>query len=326
MNFRHFWAGLIACALAVFPGVADAGGKMRASAAKMHRQTVKFPSYKMIKVRAVEPNGGRIDEDLTQVPLLRSQAVLVLNKETGDIIYSKNADQVQPIASITKLMTAVTVLDSAAALDEVIRIEAEDMDFLRRTKSRLRLGEVLRRSDLLRLALMASENRAAAALGRSHPGGLSEFVAAMNHKAAELGMSDSRFADPTGLSSDNVSSPRDLAKLVAAAAQYPLLREYSTTPSVMLTQLDTGREIRFVNTNVLVRNGEWEINLSKTGYISESGQCLVMDAKISGTPMVIVLLDSVGRMSRIADANRLRKWLENSERVLSLPRNDASAT
>jgi D-alanyl-D-alanine endopeptidase (penicillin-binding protein 7) len=236
--------------------------------------------------------------------------VLIVDAETGEVLYDKNAAAVVPIASITKLMTAIVVLDAGLPLDEPIAITRDDLMNTRsaRTFTPLDRGMTLTRDDLLRLALMASENRAAAALGRTYPGGLEAFVQAMNETAAEFGMNDTRFVEPTGLSSENVSSAADLAKLVIAARDYPLIREYSTTPSadVRLGK----RNVRFVNTNGLVRNSGWEIAISKTGFIRQAGRCLVMQANMSARKVVIVLLDSVGKYTRVGDAMRIRKWLE----------------
>jgi D-alanyl-D-alanine endopeptidase (penicillin-binding protein 7) len=243
-------------------------------------------------------------------PKLKSSAVLIVDAETGEVLYDKNAAAVVPIASITKLMTAIVVLDAGLPLDELVTITRDDLANTRsaRTYTPLDRGMTLTRDDLLRLALMASENRAAAALGRTYPGGLEAFVQAMNETAAEFGMVDTRFVEPTGLSSENVSSAADLAKLVIAARDYPLIREYSTAPSadVRLGK----RNVRFVNTNGLVRNAGWEIAISKTGFIRQAGRCLVMQANMSARKVVIVLLDSVGKYTRVGDAMRIRKWLE----------------
>ena len=248
---------------------------------------------------------------------LRSNAVMVFDQSTGESVYSKNVNMVQPIASITKLMTAMVVLEANQDMTEPITIDQSDIDILKNTRSRLAVGSVVRRADLMRLALMASENRAAAAMGRSYPGGKEAFVTRMNEQAATLGLTQTHFADSTGLSSLNVSTPTDLAKLVQAAYQHPQIREYSTTPGVLLTMPDTGRSLSYNNTNLLVKNEGWHIGLSKTGFINESGQCLVMQAYIGARPFVIVLLDAWGKYSRIADANRIKKWLET--RVTSAP-------
>ncbi|HEY7744110.1 MAG TPA: D-alanyl-D-alanine endopeptidase [Burkholderiales bacterium] len=242
---------------------------------------------------------------------LKSNSALVLDQTGQRVLYAKNVDWVVPIASITKLMTALVVLDSGLPLDELIKITHDDRDGLKGTRSRLSVGMSVSRDDLLRLALMASENRAAAALTRAYPGGTAAFVAAMNRKAAELGMWRSRFVDGTGLSHGNVSNAQDLARLVGAAHRHPLIREY-TTDTEHTVQLPRGRTMRFTNSNRLVRNAGWDIGLSKTGYISEAGRCLVMQAQIAETPVVIVLLDSWGQMTRIGDANRIKKWMEST--------------
>jgi serine-type D-Ala-D-Ala endopeptidase (penicillin-binding protein 7) len=243
---------------------------------------------------------------------LKSAGVLVLDPTTGQTLYAKNADEVTPIASITKIMTAMVVLDAKLALEEPIQITTEDIDLLKNTRSRLPIGSHFRRDDLMRLALMASDNRAASALGRNYPGGLPAFVEAMNLKSRTLGLTHTRFVDSSGLAPGNVSSAGDLGKLVAAASGYDLIREYSTTEAVNVTLPDSKRKLSFVNTNRLVRGSDWQIGLSKTGYISESGMCLVMQAMIANQPVVIVLLDSWGRLTRIGDANRIKKWLEKN--------------
>ena len=243
-----------------------------------------------------------------KVVLLRSSSVLVQDAETGEVVYNKNGDAVVPIASITKLMTAMVILDRGLDLDQRIVLSREDVDAIKGTRSRLQTGSVLTRNELLLLALMASENRAAAALGRTYPGGIPAFVTAMNENG--LRMTDSRFVEPTGLSPANVSSPRDLAKLVRAAHSYPAIREYSTRDKATVKAFN--RPLHFRNTNGLVRNSHWEIELSKTGYISEAGRCLVMHVRVASKDLIVVLLDSWGKQSRIGDAQRLRKWLETA--------------
>ena len=245
-------------------------------------------------------------------PILQSSSVLVLDPATGQTLYSKNADHVAPIASITKLMTAMVVLDAKLAMDEPIEISTQDIDLVKNTSSRLPIGSHFRRDDLMRLALMASDNRAASALGRNYPGGLPAFVDAMNAKAKALGLTQTHYVDSSGLSPGNVSSAQDLGKIVTAASRYEVIKEYSTTRAVNVTLPDSKRKMTFVNTNGLVRASDWNIGLSKTGYISEAGKCLVMQAMISNQPIVIVLLDSWGRLTRIGDANRIRKWLEKN--------------
>ncbi len=244
--------------------------------------------------------------------LLRSGAALVLDQETHEVLYSKNPDAILPIASLSKLMTAMVVSETRQPLDEVLTITSDDIDTEKNTHSRLTPGTQLTRGVMLHLALMSSENRAANALGRNYPGGLPAFVAAMNAKARELGMNDTRYVEPTGLSSRNQSSARDLAVLVNAAHQIPLLREYSTTPSL---DVELGRrQVQFHTTDRLVSSPAWDIGLQKTGFINEAGQCLVMQAQIAGRKLIMVLLDSAGKYSRIADAERIRKWVTTSAR------------
>lgn len=246
------------------------------------------------------------------VPKLRSAIALIYDESTHRPLYSKNSDTVAPIASITKLMTAMVVLDAQLPLDERISVDVADMDRLKGTHSRLRVGTTFTRSELLKLALMASENRAASALARTYPGGKVAAIAAMNAKARELGMDNTYFRDPTGLNSDNVSTARELVTMVAAAQNYALIRQYTTTASHSVDGR-RGRELRFNNTNPLVRNASWDIDVSKTGFINEAGRCLVMAAKINQRPVIIVLLDSWGKNTRVGDANRIRKWMENAK-------------
>jgi serine-type D-Ala-D-Ala endopeptidase (penicillin-binding protein 7) len=247
---------------------------------------------------------------------LESANAFVFDAAANTPVYSKAADTVTSIASLTKLMTAMVTLDGGQPLDERISIGIEDIDFLKGSSSRLRLGAELPRQEMLRLALMSSENRASSSLARHYPGGTSAFVSAMNAKAQLLGLEHTRFSDPTGLSPQNVSTAGDLARLVAAAAQYPLIREYSTTQSHFVSIEPTGQVVGFNNTNALVKSAQWDIQLSKTGYIREAGRCLVMVTNIASKPFVIVLLDSFGRYSRIGDAARVKHWLETGE---SLP-------
>ena len=266
---------------------------------------------KTAKVRSAKA-ATVVDFDKDGDPILHSSSVLVLDPASGQTLYSKNADHVHPIASITKVMTAMVVLDAKLSLDDPIEITTEDIDLLKNTGSRLPIGSHFRRDDLLRLALMASDNRAASAPGRNYPGGLPAFVGAMNAKAKTLGLTQTHYVDSSGLSPGNVSSPQDLGKLVTAASQYPLIKEYSTTRAVNVTLPDSKKKMTFVNTNGLVRGSDWNIGLSKTGYISEAGKCLVMQAMIANQPIVIVLLDSWGRLTRIGDANRIKRWLEKN--------------
>ncbi|KND58226.1 Murein-DD-endopeptidase [Candidatus Paraburkholderia schumanniana] len=239
---------------------------------------------------------------------LRSSVAYVVNQNTPETLFDKNSRAVVPIASITKLMTAMVVLDSHMPLTDEITVTDEDRDYEKFTGSRLAVGSVLNREDMLHIALMASENRAAAALSRYYPGGRPAFIAAMNAKAKSLGMTDTYFENSTGLTSQNVSSARDLVKMVNAAYQYPLIRKFSTDRSY---DVFTGkRSLAYRSTNALVRNASWDIGLQKTGFINEAGECLVMQATIHGRPVVMVLLDSYGKYSRFADAGRLRSYLD----------------
>ena len=244
-------------------------------------------------------------------PLLRSASVLITDGN-GNMIYGKNTAQVMPIASITKLMTAMVVLDANLDMDEKITISSADRDTLRLTGSRLAYGAVLSRREALQLALMSSENRAASALGRTFPGGMAAFVLAMNDKAAELGLKDSHFADPAGLRAENVSTAADLARLLTAASGYPGIRKATTQLSMDVYPYPKRGPLHYVNTNRLLKNETWEIGLSKTGYINEAGRCLVMQANIDGKPVFIVLLNSFGKLTPFGDSNRLRQWLLSS--------------
>ena len=239
---------------------------------------------------------------------LKSSVAYVIDQDTNEVLVSKNDQAVLPIASITKLMTGVVISEAKLSMDESITITQDDVDTEKGSSSRLKVGTTLTRGELLHLSLMASENRAAHALGRTYPGGLQAFVDLMNAKAAALGMRDTRYIEPTGLSSKNQSSAKDLATLVSLAYQDPILRELSTSPS---HQVEVGKHtLNYKTTNRLIKNPNWDIGLQKTGYISEAGQCLVMQAKIAGRKLILVFLDSAGKLSRIADAERVRKWVE----------------
>lgn len=239
---------------------------------------------------------------------LRSSSALVLDQQTGEMIFQKHPENVLPIASITKLTTAMVILDAQLNLDEAITIEQEDVDVLRHSKSRLPVGTQLSRGEALQLALMSSENRAAHALGRTYPQGLGSFIAAMNAKTQSLGLKETHFVDPTGLSNENVSSAKDLARMVEAAYQYPQIRDFTTSDEATIS--GKRRPITFHNTNRLVRSPQWQIGLSKTGFIEEAGRCLVMQASVAQRSVVIVLLDSVGKLTRFGDANRIKQWME----------------
>ncbi|MEO8411872.1 MAG: D-alanyl-D-alanine endopeptidase, partial [Propionivibrio sp.] len=244
----------------------------------------------------------------TQSLAVQSSAALVVEQTGGVPLYQKNADIVAPIASITKLMTAMVVLDGAPNLQAPITISEDDIDTLRGSRSRLYVGAVVSREVALLLALMSSENRAASALARYYPGGMAAFVVAMNIKAQALGLRATRFEDPTGLDSNNVSTAHDLAKMVVAASRYPLIREFTTTPEATVVVGD--REMAYRNTNPLVKSSAWDVGLSKTGYIQEAGKCLVMQARVAQKTVIIVLLDSAGKLTRVGDANRIKRWME----------------
>lgn len=299
-----------------------------ALAAKKHHKAAAAAPKKAVKKAAVAPAKLSHASAVRKVSLqsfepgrlaLYSASALVIDQNTGQAIVDKHSDAVTPIASISKLMTAMVVLDAKLDLQEVIAITDEDVDGLKGTRSRLPVGTTMTRETAMLLALMSSENRAANALGRHYPGGLPAFVAAMNQKARSLGMTSTSFQEPTGLSSNNVSTAQDLAKMVTAAARYPEIRNFSTTPEARLEV--NGRIRDFGTTNPLVRSDNWEIGVSKTGYISEAGRCLVMQARVADKPVIIVLLDSNGKMTRVGDANRIKRWMESA----SLPHDRKSA-
>jgi len=245
---------------------------------------------------------------LTGSPDLRSASALVIDAE-GNVIYGKDVDAVRPIASITKLMTAMVILDSNLDLQEKITVTKADRDLVQLTGSRLEYGASLSRREMILVAIMSSENRAAAALGRTWPGGLTQFVAQMNKKAGQLGMSQSHFADPAGLKVENTSTASDLAKMATAAYDFPLIREASTTRRLEVRPYAKRGPLVYGNTNRLLKNESWDIALSKTGYINEAGRCLVMRANIEGEAVSIVLLNSFGKLTPFGDSNRLRKWM-----------------
>lgn len=278
--------------------------------AKAKAQTpVRKRATKAAVVVPAKPSFGQLAGlQHTDDPLsLKSSVALVMDQDTEEVLLAKNDNAVLPIASITKLMTALVVTEAQLPLDEVLTVTQDDVDTEKGSRSRLQVGTRLTRGEMLHLALMSSENRAAHALGRHYPGGLAAFVTAMNAKAQLLGMQDTRYVEPTGLSSQNQSSAHDLARLVKTAYTVPLIRELSTSES---TTVRVGRrETAFGTTNGLVRSPAWDIGLQKTGYISEAGQCLVMQAHMAGRRLVMVFLDSAGKYSRIGDAERVRKWL-----------------
>ena len=250
--------------------------------------------------------------NLTRDPLaLASNVALVMDQSDATVLFEKNANVTLPIASITKLMTALVVIESHQDMNEILEVTSDDIDREKNSSSRLRVGSRLSRANMLHIALMSSENRAASALGRHYPGGLPAFVEAMNAKARELGMNGTHYVDSTGLSSRNVATARDLARLVMHAARHPILCQYSTDTKYVVEP--GGRALQYANSNRLVNNPDWEIGLQKTGYISEAGRCLVMQANINGRPIVMIFLDSKGKYSRLGDARRIRDWLEETQ-------------
>jgi serine-type D-Ala-D-Ala endopeptidase (penicillin-binding protein 7) len=270
------------------------------------------PRKSVVYVDAAHPSFGQLYglHDTGDPLELKSSVALVVDQDTDQVLFSKNPQAVLPIASITKLMTALVVTEAQLPLDEVLTVSQDDVDTEKGSRSRLTVGTHLSRGDMLHLALMASENRAANALGRHYPGGLPAFVEAMNQKAAELGMADTHYVEPTGLSSKNQSSAHDLTLLVKAAYEHPIIRDLSTSREARVAV--GKRQLQFHSTNGLVRNPSWDIGLQKTGYISEAGRCLVMQAQLAGRRLIMVLLDSAGKYSRIGDAERIRKWLLHS--------------
>jgi len=287
-----------------------AASEQRTTIKKTKRTLAKASPKRLAKAPPPRPSYGQLAglhstaDDLD----LKSSVAYVIDQDTNEVLLSKNDQAVLPIASITKLMTGVVISEAKLSLDEPITITQDDVDTEKGSSSRLKVGTSLTRGELLHLALMASENRAAHALGRTYPGGLQAFVDLMNAKASSLGMRDTRYIEPTGLSSKNQSSAKDLATLVSFAYQDSMLRELSTSPSY---QVEVGKHtLNYKTTNRLIKNPNWDIGLQKTGYISEAGQCLVMQAKIAGRKLIMVFLDSAGKLSRIADAERVRRWVE----------------
>ncbi len=250
---------------------------------------------------------------INRVPRLGSAAVLVKDMRSGELLLTKQADASMPIASITKLMTAMVVLDAHLDMDEIITIQEADKDTVRHSHSRLPIGTRLTRREALLVALMASENRAARALGRTYPGGTIALVRAMNEKAIALRLFDTRFEDPAGLSDGNISSAKDLGHLMEKVLNYPLICAYTTQSDAAI---QSGRkQLHFGNTNALVHNARWDIGLSKTGYIEEAGRCLVMQTRMAHRPILLVLLNSVGKNTRLADASRIKQWMEGDKPV-----------
>lgn len=284
------------------------------------RRAVRMTAVRVApRVEAARPSFGQLYglHDTADALELKSSVALVMDQDTNEVLVSKNSQAVLPIASITKLMTALVVTEAGLSHDEVLTVTEDDIDTEKGSRSRLKVGTQLTRGEMLHLALMSSENRAAHALGRHYPGGLDSFVAAMNRKARELRMDDTHFNDPTGLSSQNQSSARDLATLVKAAYRYQIIRELSTSPEYAVAVGD--HQLQYRTTNNLVLNPLWEIGLQKTGYIAEAGRCLVMQAKLAGRKLIMVFLDSAGKYSRQGDAERVRRWLTETMPVSAVP-------
>jgi len=295
----------LSCAVPTF-----AAPEQRITIKKSKRTLAKARPKRLAKVVPTKPSFGQLAglhstaDDLD----LKSSVAYVIDQDTNEVLLSKNDQAILPIASITKLMTGVVLSEAKLSMEESITITQDDVDTEKGSSSRLKVGTTLTRGELLHLSLMASENRAAHAIGRTYPGGLNAFVDLMNAKATSLGMRDTRYIEPTGLSSRNQSSAKDLATLVSFAYQDPILRELSTSPSY---QVEVGKHtLNYKTTNRLIKNPNWDIGLQKTGYISEAGQCLVMQAKIAGRKLIMVFLDSAGKLSRITDAERVRRWVE----------------
>jgi D-alanyl-D-alanine endopeptidase (penicillin-binding protein 7) len=284
----------------------------KVASTKIHART-KLADNNAYKVEKVNFNMSPSEPSVMSMPSLASAKAMIVNQATGEVLYAKNTEAATPIASVTKLMTAMVMLDAHLPMDEYLTVSDEDIDTLKGTHSRLQVGTTLTRAEFLHLAIMSSENRAASVLGRNYPGGLYAFAQAMNRKATTLGMTHSRFVDPTGLNSDNVSTAEDLVKMVKAAYTYPQIRQVSTSAAQEFAIAGYRNPVEFHNTNVLVRetSDSWTIGLSKTGFINEAGRCLVMQAEIAGQPVIIVLLDSASKNQRIGDAQRVRKWIEN---------------
>jgi serine-type D-Ala-D-Ala endopeptidase (penicillin-binding protein 7) len=309
----RWWVALLALFMFLAPleGFAAKPQAKTASAASKRKQSAQAKS---VATKSVAKAPARValpeplPADPTKLPLKASVA-LVIDAETDEVLLGKNDGDVRPIASLTKLMTGLVVSEARLPLDERITIAGEDVDRLKFSSSRLQVGTVLTRREALHLALMSSENRASHALARTYPGGVSAFVSAMNNKARQLGMLQTRYVDPTGLSSRNQSSARDLAMLAEAAYTHPLMRQYSTSRGYEVEAAD-GRELTYVNSNRLVREGAWKIGLQKTGFINEAGQCLLVQAQVKGRNLIMVFLDSASKVTRIRDAETVRRWID----------------
>lgn len=272
-------------------------------------QMIQFVLLSLVFMASIASAGNRLS--------VQSASAIVIDQLTGNIIYEKNSQKIVPIASVTKLMTAMVLLDSKPLMNKMLTIAAEDVDNFKHSRSRLSVGTSMTVHEMLRLALMSSENRAASALSRNYPGGKRAFINAMNRKALVLGLNHTRFRDPTGLYAENSSSARDLAKMVAAAARYPLIREFTTTQQHY--QQVGKRSLVFNNTNPLVKNPKWKIGVSKTGYINEAGKCLVMQSWFEERPTIIVLLNAPGKLTPVGDSQRIKEWLaHNSKSILAL--------
>lgn len=321
---RSTWTGLLhsMAIAAMLASLAPAGAEAATHKHRVHktvyvkrhavRYAVHHPRSVVLKSAVADPSFGAGLESHDDLGL-RANVALVVDQDTNQVLFSKNDSAVLPIASLTKLMTGLLISEAKLPMDEMITITQDDVDTEKFTSSRLRVGASLSRGELMHLALMASENRAAHALGRTYPGGLGAFVEAMNAKAKLLGMNDTHYVEPTGLSFHNQSSAKDLATLVGTAYQDPLLRELTTSPE---HEVVVGRRtLQYHTTNRLVKSPDWTIGLQKTGYIREAGQCMVMQAKIAGRKLIMVLLDSTGHLGRILDAERVRKWVESNPNV-----------
>ncbi len=334
MSFKNFVSGLVILTTVGLPFSPESFAAKKHKTVRPHhnhvvQQTSAEKKHKLAKLKKLNtakmqrraPSALRrvsldytpdLDNNDPAHLVLRSAAAMVMKQRNGEILYKKNANIRTPIASITKLMTAMVTLDANLSMTQLITVIDDDVDTLRNSSSRLRVGSTLTREELLHLALMSSENRAAAALARTYPAGRAAFIKAMNRKAHDLGMTNSRFYDSTGLDGHNSSTAEDLAKMVYAAYQYSTIREFSTGQERIVTVNGKTKDfpVVFHNTNMLIYNKDWQIGLSKTGYINEAGRCLVMQTTIQNEPIIIVLLDSTGKYSRIGDANRIRKWIE----------------
>ncbi|MDP3872818.1 MAG: D-alanyl-D-alanine endopeptidase [Methyloversatilis sp.] len=305
----------------------EAAGNTSAAQSSSKKKVAKATQSKRIKQASIKKASRKSvaaapraphepDFDALGLPNVKSASVLVQDQISGEVLFERNSDAVVPIASITKLMTGLIVVEAGLDMNEMLTVTDDDVDYVKHSSSRLKVGASLTRAQMLHIALMSSENRAASALGRHFPGGLTSFVEAMNAKALQLGMTDTRYVDSSGLSSQNVSTARDLAKLVMVAHQQPLLRQYSTDPKSVVSTTN-GRPMHFSNTNHFVANPAWDIGLQKTGFINEAGRCLVMQAMIQGRAVIMVFLDAKGKNGRTSDVGRMRKWIESIQPAMA---------